>query len=769
MQWNKQRFLERFDSLLRVEGGDMQEKDVKLRYHALCKCIMSEVHLAWEKSKKAFNRRCGYFSAEFLIGRAIFSNLMHLGVLDEVREALFSQGIDLADFEAVDDPALGNGGLGRLAACFLESAATQFIPMDAYGLRYRYGLFKQSFEDGFQKEEGDDWLTWGDPWSVRREAERIEVHFADFSVYAVPYDIPVSGYQNDVVNTLRLWQSEPIRPFAFKTFDKMQGDTTALENFKATQITAVLYPNDNTREGKLLRLRQQYLLVSASLQSMLKAHFDKGRCLSAFPDFTVIQLNDTHPTLAIPELIRLLKKEGLSTKEGLAYARRVFCFTNHTIMAEALEKWDKSLMQEVLPEIWTIITELQTLAEAEGLDKTANYIVKDNVAYMANLAIFASQKVNGVAKIHTDILKEQTFQSWYRRYPEKFVNVTNGITPRRWLLLNNPSLAREIDTRIGEGWHTDLRQIVQMKAYLHDSVFRKRFEEVKRANKRALAGYIARKEGIILPERFIFDVQIKRLHEYKRQLLNAFSMLYIYNQLKSGGLRDFKPTAFIFGAKSAPGYYMAKAIIKFINAVAGKINSDSEVSDLIRVVFVQNYNVSYAEKIVCASDVSEQISLAGMEASGTGNMKFMLNGTVTLGTLDGANVEICEEAGKENNYIFGATVDEVETVKRDYKPKQILDGNPALKAVVESLIDGSLCDGGTGMFQAIYDSLLTGENPDRYLVLYDFESYIQAKLRLNAEFGTENFLDKCIVNMCSAGKFSADRSVKEYAEKIWKL
>ena len=769
MRWNKQQFLERFDSLLRVEGGDMQEKDIKLRYHALCKSIMSEVHLSWEESKKAFNRRCGYFSAEFLIGRAIFSNLMHLGVLDEVREALFSQGIDITDFEAVSDPALGNGGLGRLAACFLESSATQAIPLDGYGLRYRYGLFKQTFEDGFQKEEGDDWLTWGDPWSVRRESEKIEVRFADFSVYAVPYDIPVIGYNNGIVNTLRLFQSEPICPFCFQTFDKMQGDKQAQENYKATQITAVLYPNDNTRTGKLLRLRQQYFLVSASLQSMLKAHFDKGRCLSTFADFTVIQLNDTHPTLAIPELIRLLKKEGLTTQSALEQCRKIFCFTNHTIMGEALEKWDRSLIQEVLPDIWTILEELQAVAEKEGLDKTVDYIVKDGVAYMANLAIFASNKVNGVAKIHTEILKNQTFCNWYAQYPEKFVNVTNGITPRRWLLLNNPLLAQEITSRIGEGWHTDLRQISNMQAYLHDAVFRKRFVEIKRANKRALAGYIARKEGIILPERFIFDVQIKRLHEYKRQLLNAFSILYIYNKVKKGELKTWKPTAFIFGAKSAPGYYLAKAIIKFINEIAKKINADSAVADVLRVVFVQNYNVSYAEKIVCASDVSEQISMAGMEASGTGNMKFMLNGTVTLGTLDGANVEICEEAGRENNYIFGATVEEIDWIKQTYKPKAVLENNPELKAVVDSLIDGTFSDGGTGMFKALYDSLLMGDEADKYLVLYDFDSYIQAKLALNAEFGEESFLDKSIINMYSAGKFSADRSVKEYAEKIWKI
>ncbi|MBR2023403.1 MAG: glycogen/starch/alpha-glucan family phosphorylase [Clostridia bacterium] len=769
MEWNKQRFLEYFDGLLRVEGGDMQEKDVKLRYHALCKCIMSEVHLAWERSKKDFNRRCGYFSAEFLIGRAIFSNLLHLGILDEVKDALFAQGIDIHDFEEVDDPALGNGGLGRLSACFLESSATQSIPMDGYGLRYRYGLFKQSFENGFQKEDGDDWLSWGDPWSVRRESERVEVRFADFSVYAVPYDMPVIGYKNGVVNTLRLWQSEPIKPFCFQAFDKMQGCEVALDNYCATQITAVLYPNDHTREGKLLRLRQEYLLVSASLQSMLKSHFDKGRKLADFPAFAVVQLNDTHPTLAIPELIRLLKKEGVSVKEGLAYCRKLFCFTNHTIMGEALEKWDKSLLKEILPEIWDILEELQTLAEEENLDKTKNYIVKDGVAHMANLAIFASGKVNGVAQIHTGILKEKTFKDWYEIYPDKFVNVTNGITPRRWLLLNNPLLAKEITERIGDGWHTDLRKIADMKAFLHDATFRKRFVEIKRANKRALAGYIARKEGVILPERFIFDTQIKRLHEYKRQLLNAFSILYMYNKLKKGELPSFQPTAFIFGAKSAPGYYLAKAVIKFINEIAKQINADTTVSDKLRVVFVQNYNVSYAEKIVCASDVSEQISTAGMEASGTGNMKFMLNGTVTLGTLDGANVEICEEAGKENNYIFGATVDEVARVKKDYNPKSILENDKELSAVVESLVNGSFHDGGSGMFQALYDSLLAGNEPDRYLVLYDFESYMQAKLRLNAEYGSEPFLDKCIINMCSAGKFSADRSVKEYAEKIWKI
>lgn len=768
MNWNKDTFIKEFIYLLEIEGASENASDIKQRYQALSKAIMADVYADWNKSKTARKKRCGYFSAEFLIGRMIFSNLLNLGILEEVKEALFSRGIDWSMLEEVEDAALGNGGLGRLAACFLESAATKGIPMDGYGLRYQFGLFKQRFEEGFQKEYADDWTAWGDPWSIRKENEKVKVDFADYSVYAVPYDMPVIGYHSDTVNTLRLFQSEPITPFDFALFDKMQGEETASKNFRATQITAVLYPNDNTDEGKILRLRQQYFLVSASLQSILKAQKEKGDSLAKLDENYVLQLNDTHPTLAIPELIRLLEKEGLSFDEAFALCKKTFCFTNHTIMGEALEKWQGEMLKEILPDIWEIIQKIQAQAEKEGLDKEENYIVKDGVVHMANLAVFTAKKVNGVAKLHTEILKADTFSNWQKIYPEKIVNVTNGITPRRWFLLNNPDMAAEITARIGEGWKTDLPQISKIKEYIQEENFRRRFVEIKQANKRRLAAYIAKKEGVILPERFIFDIQVKRLHEYKRQLMNAFSAVAIYQALKRKEIKNFKPMAFIFGAKAAPGYYMAKSIIKYINEIAKKINADASVADKLRVVFVQNYNVSYAEKIVCAADISEQISMAGMEASGTGNMKFMLNGTVTLGTLDGANVEICEEAGRGNNYIFGATVDEVAAVKKAYAPQKLLDNNTALKGAVETLIDGTFPDE-TGALKNIYESLLKGNEPDRYLVLYDFDEYLQAKLKLNADYGSEEFITKCLWNMASAGKFSADRSVEEYARNIWEV
>ncbi|MBQ8291696.1 MAG: glycogen/starch/alpha-glucan family phosphorylase [Clostridia bacterium] len=761
--FDKDSFLRRLDELINTQDVS----DVKAVYNAVSQAAMAEIYRHWKTPQRG--KRCGYFSAEFLIGRAVFSNLMNLGILQETKSALAEKGLDLYALEEIEDAALGNGGLGRLAACFLECAATHAIPMDGYGLRYRYGLFKQSFENGFQKETADDWLAFGDPWSIRKEAERVKVDFADFSVYAVPYDTPVIGYKNGVVNTLRLWQSEPIEKFNFALFDGGQGEQVAKEVFQAESITAVLYPNDNGDEGKTLRLRQEYFLVSASLQSIFKRQKNRGRDESKLCEDYVFQLNDTHPVLAIPECIRLLEAEGYTFETALAICKKTFCFTNHTVLAEALEKWSGTRLRAVIPQIWTILEKIQAYAEKEGICKVDTYIVKDDTAYMANLAVYTAKKVNGVAQMHTEILKADTFRAWYTLFPEKFINVTNGITPRRWFLLNNPLMAAEITRRIGDGWETDLPQIAKIKPYIYDEKFRARFTEIKRSNKRRLAAYIERREGIRLPEHFIFDTQVKRLHEYKRQLLNALSVLYIYNGLKSGELKDFKPTAFLFGAKSAPGYYLAKAVIKFINEIARKINADSEVAALLKVVFVQNYNVSYAEKIVCASDISEQISMAGMEASGTGNMKFMLNGTVTLGTLDGANVEICEEAGQENNYIFGATAREAELVKRAYDPSKVLEKNPALKKAVDSLVDGTFTDDGTGMLKAVHESLLCGAEADRYLVLYDFDSYVKAKLSANREYGTEAFTTKCLENMANAGKFSADRSVKEYAKLIWEL
>lgn len=763
-------FTRDFEHILKADFGcDAAEASVKELYNAVSKAVMLEIYDDWKKDRESGGKRCGYMSAEFLVGRMIYANLLNLGLTDEVKKALEEKGINIDIFEDVDDAALGNGGLGRLAACYLDSGATEGVNLDGYGLRYRYGLFKQTFKDGFQNEEGDCWLKWGDPWSIRREKEAVEVVFADETVLAVPYDMPVIGYGRRKINTLRLWQSEAVKPFDFGLFNDMQTEKLSIDMYKALKITDVLYPNDGTYEGKMLRLRQQYFLASATLQDILRKYKKTGKPLDELDSFICLQLNDTHPVIAIPELMRLLQKEGLDFERAFAVCRRVFNFTNHTIMCEALEKWEERSVHDLLPQVWEEIVKLQVRIEHENLDRGKYFIIRDGIIHMANLAIYVAAKVNGVARIHTEILKNDTFRDWYALYPEKFVNVTNGVTPRRWLMLNNPELCGEITRRIGDGWQKDLTKLSEMTAFANDPEFLNVFREIKHKNKEKLAAEIKKTEGVDIPADFIFDIQVKRLHEYKRQLLNAFSVLYIYYELKEGRLCDFKPTAFIFGAKAAPGYYNAKAIIKFINEIAKTVNSDEETRDRLRVVFVQNYNVSYAEKIVCAADVSEQISMAGMEASGTGNMKFMMNGTVTLGTMDGANVEICEEAGRENNYIFGASVDEVSRVKQCYNPRALYDNNPKLKRVVDTLVNGTFNDNGSGMLANIYNSLVTYHNPDVYLVLYDFDSYINEKLKLNREYGSDGFWSKCVMNMAKSGKFSSDRSVREYVDNIWHI
>ena len=745
-------------------GKSLKEANTKELYNALAKVIVKDVLKDWEKTKNLKNKRCGYLSAEFLIGRMIYANLLNTGKLEEAKDILNKNNIDINIFEEVEDAALGNGGLGRLAACYLESAATEKILLDGYGLRYRYGLFKQNFVDGFQNEEADDWLKWGDPFSKRVEEDKVVVKFKDMSLYAVPYDMPVIGYKSNVVNTLRLWQSEPLKEFDFKAFDEMNGIKTDEEAYKAKEITYVLYPNDNTLEGKKLRLRQEYFMVSASLQDMLKKFKKLNLSLSELPNHYIWQLNDTHPTLAIPEMIRLLINEGLGFSESLKIVRKMFNFTNHTIMAEALEQWPIEMLEELIPDVLEIIELLEDDLK-KNLDENKYYIIKNNRVNMAYLAIYVSEHVNGVAAIHTEILKNNTFKEWYEVYPNKFVNVTNGVTPRRWLALNNPSLSKLITSKIGDSWVKDLHELNKLKGIEEDDEFLHEFISSRNINKTKLANYIEKNENIELPINFMFDIQIKRLHEYKRQLLNALSILYLANEIKEGNLKEFKPTAFIFGAKSAPGYYMAKQIIKLINTIASYVNNDKALNQKIRVCFVKNYNVSYAEKLVCAADLSEQISMAGMEASGTGNMKFMINGTPTLGTLDGANVEIANEAGKDNNYIFGLTVEEVEALKKNYNPKLYLEKNLKLKKILDSLIDGSL----GYKFKDIYDSLLTGHEPDRYLVLADFDSYINMKLNANKEYQTKEYYKKCIINMYSSYKFSSDRSIRDYNELIWKL
>lgn len=745
-------------------------------HEALGRVVMDAIAEDWYESRHAHERtrEAYYFSAEYLMGRMVYNNLFSLGILDQVREAFASRGLDLNMFEDIEDAALGNGGLGRLAACFLDSAATLNLPLDGYGLRYKYGLFKQSFKDGFQNEEADDWQRLGDPWSRRRDTHEVTVTFADQTVRAIPYDMPVIGYGTRNIGTLRLWESAPLTEFDFKLFNDQEYALAVLEKNTVEDITRVLYPNDSTPAGKKLRLKQQYFLSSASLQDILFRFKREGWPITEFAKHVTIQLNDTHPTVSIPELIRLLMREGLDFDQAFAIAAETFNYTNHTIMAEALEKWDVDLFKSVLPEIFDLIYRINTKLcgelMARGMDCSHMSIIQGKLIHMANLAVYCSRFVNGVAAIHTEILKTDVLKDWYQLYPERFHNKTNGITQRRWLGLCNPELLHFIDERVGEGCMKNLDLLAGLRDHLSDDDVRA-FNEVKREKKRQLAEVIGRQEGVVLPPEFVFDVQVKRMHEYKRQLLNAFSILDIYFGIRDGRIQDFPPTAFIFGAKAAPGYIRAKAIIKYINEIARRINDDPAVNDRMRVVFVQNYNCSYAEHIMPAADISEQISPAGTEASGTGNMKLMLNGAVTLGTYDGANIEIVQQAGEENNYIFGYRVEELNARRDSYEPKTVYEYEPRVRRVVDTLIDGTFSDDNTGAFADLHRSLLYGASwhrPDNYFVLLEMLPYIERKLQ--AIYDTRNpiaFGRKCLINVASAGKFSSDRTIREYAQETW--
>lgn len=753
-------------------------------HNVVSSAVMAEISDRWAESQKKHNenKRAYYLSAEFLVGRAIYNNLFCLNLGDEVAEILKKYGNDINKMEDVEDAALGNGGLGRLAACFLDSAATLSLPLDGYGIRYKFGLFKQSFENGFQKEHLDDWTRYGDPWSIRKEDEAVEVKFTDETVRAVPYDMPIIGYNTDNIGTLRLWQAEPIEEFDFDLFNDQKYDKSLKAKNNAENISRVLYPNDSTDSGKLLRLKQQYFFSSASLQDILKKFKAKhGDDFSKLPDEVTIQLNDTHPVISIPELIRLLNIEGVGFDKALEIACNVFNYTNHTIMQEALEKWDMKFVRKISPKIAEIIKKIDAKFKAEL--KAANFpeelhpqvdIIQNKTVHMAYLACYCSKYINGVARIHTEILKDEVLKCWYEMTPEKFQNKTNGITQRRWIGLCNPQLSALITELLGnEDWLNNLDELKKLEKFADDKAVLDRFVEIKKNNKKVLADYIMSHDGILVDPETVYDVQIKRLHEYKRQFLNALGILELYFEIKNGELKDFKPTTFIFGAKSAPGYFRAKAIIKLIDEVKNLVEKDEEVSKYINIVFVSNYNVSYAEKIVAAADVSEQISTAGTEASGTGNMKLMLNGACTLGTFDGANIEIVEEAGEENNFIFGARVEEIEKIKDSYDPKEYYKKDKRIKRVLDTLIDGTLDDGGTGMFKELYDAILEGASwhqPDHYFLLLDFDSYIKAKIDINnAQKDKYDYAKKCFINMCNAGKFSSDRTIQQYADEIWHI
>lgn len=752
---------------------------------ALGKVVMGEIAPNWAKSKAKHNseRRAYYFSAEFLMGRMMYNNLYCLGILDEVTKLLKKKGIDINVFEEIDDAALGNGGLGRLAACYLDSAATQEVPLDGYGIRYKYGLFKQLIKDGYQVEVADNWQRFKDPWCVRREDEAVTVSFKDQTVKAVPYDMAVIGCKTDNINTLRLWQAEAVNEFDFTAFNNTEYDRAVKEKNDAENISKVLYPNDNKYEGKVLRLKQQYFFCSASLQDIMRRYKAKhGTDFSHFAEENAIQLNDTHPVSCVPELVRLLELEGMGFDEAFEIARKTCSYTNHTVLSEALEKWSADLMTQVIPEIYDIICLIANKCQEELIAKGINNemrakmrIIDGNAVHMARLATYAGTYVNGVAQLHTEILKADLLKEWYQVYPERFLNKTNGITQRRWLGLCNPELSELITDKVGsDDWLIDLSKLSVLNDCLDARTINK-FNKIKAKKKVQLAEYIKKMDGFDVNPDTIFDVQVKRLHEYKRQLINAFSIMAIYFRIKEGKLPNWTPTTFIFGAKAAPGYARAKAIIKYITEIANLVNNDPDTKDKLQVYFISNYNVSYAEKIVVAADISEQTSTAGLEASGTGNMKFMLNGAVTLGTWDGANIEIAECAGVENEYIFGARVEDIDRLKKEgYNPAGLLEQNPELKRVINTLIDGTFDDDGAqgeGSFRELHHALTKGthwHDPDHYFLIQDLPDYIETKIRANADYADrKEFGKKCLLNVANAGKFSSDRAILEYANEIW--
>ena len=749
-------------------------------HNAISGAAMDALAPVWSRkeAERFPKRQAAYLSMEFLVGRLVYNNLYCMGLLDDVKELLAGKGVDIAVLEDIEDDAFGNGGLGRLAACFLDSAVTCNIPLTGYGLRFRYGLFKQDFVDGKQVEMPDDWSKFGDPWSIRRPDEAVIVSMKTGDVLAVPYDMPVVGFGAKNIGTLRLWQTESLHEVDFAVFNSQDYVKAAADKNRAEDITKFLYPNDTKAAGRQLRVKQQYVLVSATMQDILRAYRKRhGSDYSFFAKEVAAQLNDTHPTMAIPELIRLLGEDGVSFEQAFLIARDTFAYTNHTVMQEALEKWDLSLLSSVCPQIVSIIRKIDARFRKEmkkaGKEITPSLcIIHDGRVHMAELAVYSTHATNGVAALHTQILKDDVFADWYQLYPERFQNKTNGITQRRWLGLCNPELVSLVSDQIGPGFETDLDRLKLLIPKINKSLCNK-FSKVKKQKKEQLCAEILKRERVALSPEMVFVVQVKRLHEYKRQFMNALSILAIYDQLKRGQLRDLPPVAFIFGAKAAPGYDRAKAVIHWINMIADKVNNDPKTKDRLKVVFVRNYNCSWAEKIIPAADISEQISPAGTEASGTGNMKLMLNGAVTLGTFDGANVEIVEEAGRDNNYIFGATVEELNKIRDSYDPVKIYKKNALLRRALDTLTDGTFPDD-DGRLAELHDAILKGASwhkPDHYFVMKDFGDYYEKKLQAirDAKADESAFARKCLMNVACAGKFSSDRTIRQYAAEIWNV
>ena len=762
----------------------------------------------WLKSQKAYEKQdpkiVYYMSMEFLMGRALGNNLINLGAYGEVKEALEELGLDINCIEDQEpDPALGNGGLGRLAACFLDSLATLNYCAYGCGIRYRYGMFKQEIRDGYQVEAPDNWLKNGYPFELRRPEYAKEVHFGGYvrvewdpvknenkfihegyqAVKAVPYDMPITGYNNDVVNTLRIWDAEPIVDFNLDSFDKGDYHNAVEQENLARTIVEVLYPNDNHMAGKELRLKQQYFFVSASLQAAIAKYKKTHDDITKLHEKVVFQMNDTHPTVAVAELMRILiDEEGLGWDQAWDITTKCCAYTNHTIMSEALEKWPIELFSRLLPRVYQIIEEINRRFILEIQQKyPGNFekvkkmaIIYDGQVKMAHLAIVAGYSVNGVARLHTEILKNQELKDFYEMMPEKFNNKTNGITQRRFLAHGNPLLADWVTDKIGPDWITDLSQLSKLKVYADDEKALQEFMTIKFKNKERLAKYILEHNGVEVDPHSIFDIQVKRLHEYKRQLLNILHVIYLYNQIKAHPEMDFYPRTFIFGAKASAAYARAKKIIKLINCVADVVNNDASINGKLKVVFIENYRVSNAEIIFAAADVSEQISTASKEASGTGNMKFMLNGAPTLGTMDGANVEIVQEVGEENSFIFGMSSDQIINYENNggYDPDFIYNTDPEIRQVLMQLINGTFSSD-TEMFRDIYNSLLDKRNmprPDQYFILGDFRSYAEAQKRVEAAYKDEKRWAKmALLNTACSGKFTSDRTIQEYVDDIWHL
>ena len=801
----KKEVVENVKYLYRKTMDEASEQEIFQAVSYVVKDVIIDQWLATQQEfDKADPKIVYYMSMEFLMGRALGNNLINLTVYNEVKEALEEMGINLNAIEDQEpDPALGNGGLGRLAACFMESLATLGYPAYGCGIRYHYGMFRQKIENGYQVEEPDNWLQNGYPFELKCPEYNFEVKFGGYvraeaqpdgrtrfvqegyqSVKAIPYDMPIVGYNNNVVNTLMIWDAEPMECFELDSFDKGDYHRAIEQQNLAKNLVEVLYPNDNHIAGKELRLKQQYFFVSASLQRAI-ARFKKNHPdIHMLPEKAVFQMNDTHPTVAVAELMRiLLDEEGLEWDDAWNITTKCCAYTNHTIMAEALEKWPIEIFSRLLPRIYQIVEEINRRFVLEiqqkypgdnhKVEKMA--IVYDGQVKMAHLAICAGYSVNGVAALHTEILKKQELKDFYEMFPEKFNNKTNGITQRRFLMHGDPLLADWVTKYVGKDWITDLSRIKRLEFYADDEKVQQEFLNIKYQNKLRLASYIEEHNGIEVNPRSIFDVQVKRLHEYKRQLLNILHVMYLYNELKEHPDMEFIPRTFIFGAKAAAGYRNAKLTIKLINSVADVINNDKSINGKIKVVFIEDYKVSNAEIIFAAADVSEQISTASKEASGTGNMKFMLNGALTIGTMDGANVEMAEEVGKENMFIFGMSSDEViaHEQKRDYDPMQIFNNDQDVRKVLMQLINGFYSPNDPELFRDLYNSLLNTQctqYADTYFILADFRSYVEAQKKINAAYADEKeWARKAILNIAASGKFSSDRTIQEYVDDIWHL